>query len=206
MKGKWHVKYIPETEAAKDKIIISSHRRSGAHFFLQALRENRTKAKLQNGTIRHWMPDNPYLKDYDDLSTIVNVVRDGRDVLVSCYYYYQKIERLDKIFEKVSFQDYLYGKVEVKNPDGILKQHWTEQMFEDPVGYWVDFVTSWMDVGLMVKYETLLENFDHIPLVGRHKRKGVKGDYKNHFTIKDNEYFLMKAGDLMNKLGYDLGP
>ena len=80
------MKYIPETNAAKDKIIISSHRRSGAHFFLQALRENRNKAKLQNGTIRHWKPDNPYLKDYDDLSTIVNVVRDGRDVLISCYY------------------------------------------------------------------------------------------------------------------------
>ena len=122
------------------------------------------------------------------------------------FYYYQKIERLDEIFKEVSFQDYLYGEVEVKNPDGILKQHWTEKMFYDPVEYWVDFVSNWLGVGILVKYEDMLERFDHIPLVGRHKRKGIKGDYLNHFTEEDNKYFIKKAGNLMKTLGYNLGP
>jgi len=201
------VKYISDLTEAKGKLIISSHRRSGAHLFLQALRENRTRAGLPDGTIRHWMPNHPFLvRDCDDLSEVVNIVRDGRDVLVSCYYYYKKIERLKDIFQNVTFKDYLHGKVEVQRPDGILKQHWTEQMFFDPVGYWVDFVSSWLDVGILVKYETLLENFSHIPLLGRHKRKGIKGDYLNHFTEEDNNYFIKKAGNLMKKLGYDLGP
>ncbi len=196
------MKYIPDLKEVKDKYIISSHRRSGSHFFLQALRENRSKYKMQDGTIRHWKPDHPFLvRDCDDLSSVVNIVRDGRDVLVSCYYYYKKIEILDKIFKKVSFQDYLYGRVEVKNPDGILKQHWTEQMFYDPIGYWVDFVSSWMGVGILVKYEDMLERFD-IVLVGRHHRKGIKGDYLNHFTDSDNEYFLSKAESLMSTLSY----
>lgn len=197
------MKYIPDLTEAKGKLIISSHRRSGSHFFLQALRENRVRAKLPDGTIRHWKPDHPFLvRDCDALDEVVNIVRDGRDTLVSCYYYYKKIERLDKIFKKATFQDYLYGKIEVKNPDGILKQHWTEQMFYDPIGYWVDFVSSWLDIGVLVKYETLLENFGKIPLVGRHKRKGIKGDYKNHFTDKDNEYFLNKSESLMRTLSY----
>ena len=75
-------------------------------------------------------------------------------------------------------------------------------MFYDPVGYWVDFVESWIDVGLMVKFETLLKNYPKTPLVGRHKRKGIKGDYLNHFTQQDNDYFLTIAGDLMLKLNY----
>ena len=145
-------------------------------------------------------------RDCNDLSGVINIVRDGSDVLVSCYYYYQKLERLDKLFRKATFQDYLYGRVEVKNPYRIIGQHWTEQMFFDPIGYWVDFVSSWLDVGILVKYETLLENFSNIPLVGRNKRKGIKGDYLNHFTEEDNNYFIKKAGDLMKKLGYDLGP
>lgn len=197
------MKYIPDLKEAKGKIIISSHRRSGSHFFLQALRENRVKAELPDGTIRHWKPDHPFLiRDCDDLSEVVNIVRDGRDVLVSCYYYYQKIDDLKLPFKTATFQDYLYGRVEVKNPDGILKQHWTEQMFYDPVGYWVDFVSSWLEVGILVKYEGMLERFSHIPLLGRHKRKGIKGDYKNHFTSKDNNYFLSKAGSLMRTLSY----
>ena len=197
------MRYIPDLKDAKGKLIISSHRRSGSHLFLQALRETRTRSGLPDGTIRHWKPDHPFLvRDCDCLDEVVNIVRDGRDTLVSCYYYYQKIERLDKIFENVSFQDYLYGKVKVKNPDGILKQHWAEKMFSDPVGYWVDFISSWINIGVMVKYETLLKNFDHIPLLGRYKRKGIAGDYLNHFTDEDNEYFLSKSKDLMLELGY----
>jgi hypothetical protein len=199
------MKYVPELQDAndKDKYIISSHRRSGSHFFLQVLRENRSRHGMPDGTIRHWKPDHHIFKeDNTNLSGVINIVRDGRDVLVSCYYYYQKIKELEKQFKKASFQDYLYGRVEVKNPDGILKQHWTEQMFYDPIGYWIDFVESWMDVGLMVKFETLLENYPKTPLVGRHKRKGIKGDYLNHFTDKDNNYFLSIAEGLMLKLHY----
>ena len=204
MKGKWQLKYIPDLKEANDKnkYIICSHRRSGSHFFLQALREKRARYKMPDGTIRHWMPDHPFLKrDCSDINGVINVVRDGRDVLISCFYYYQKIERLNKIFDKVSFQDYLYGRVEVENPDGILKQHWNEKMFYDPVGYWVDFVSSWLGVGILVKYEDMLERFD-IPLVGRHHRKGIMGDYLNHFTNKDNKYFLEKAENLMKVLNY----
>lgn len=196
------MKYIPEVnnEKIKGKYIVSSHRRSGSHFFLAALRNYRSRYRMDDGTIRHWKPDHPFLSGYD-LSSIINIVRDGRDTLVSCYYYYQKIDELKDKFLKASFQDYLYGKIEIKEPNGILGQHWTEQMFYDPIGYWVDFVQSWLPFGILVKYETLLENFD-IPLCGRHHRKGIKGDYLNYFTDKDNKYFLSKAGELMERLSY----
>ena len=124
------MKYIPDLKDAKGKLIISSHRRSGSHLFLQALRETRTRSGLPDGTIRHWKPAHPFLiRDCDYLDEVVNIVRDGRDVLVSCYYYYQKLERLHKLFKKATFQDYLYGRVEVKNPYRIIGQHWTNRCF-----------------------------------------------------------------------------
>ena len=39
---------------------------------------------------------------------------------------------------------------------------------------------------------------------GKLRRKGIVGDWKNHFTEKDKKLFNKIAGDLMIKLGYKL--
>jgi len=185
-----------------DKYIVASHRRSGSHFFLQVLRNHRARYNMPDGTIRHWKPDHPLMiKHKDNFSSVINIVRDGRDVLVSCYHYYKKLKDIEKQFSKATFQDYLYGKIEVKDPQGMIGQHWTEQMFYDPLGYWISFVESWLPFGVLIKFEDMLENFQ-LPLCGKYHRKGIKGDYLNHFTNKDNQYFWSIAGDLMKKLGY----
>jgi hypothetical protein len=192
--------YSPTDSKAKNKYVIASHRRSGSHFFLEVIKRNQGKVYNKYGTIRHWMPDHYLIpRDCEDLSKVFNVVRDGRDVLVSCYYYYQKVV---PTFEG-SFQDYLYGKIEIENPYRIMGQHWTKEMFYDPIGYWIKFVESWLGIGNLIKYEDLLEKYPDYRLVGKHKRKGIKGDYLNHFTNEDNEYFMSKAESLMKELKYE---
>jgi hypothetical protein len=200
------LRYIREKsiEEIHNKYIICAHRRSGSHFFLAALRQIRSRYKMQDATIRHWEPDHPLIKEHcgGDLTSAINLVRDGRDVMVSCYHYYKAINKdISNRFKDVSFQDYLHGRVEIKNPDGVMGQYWSEQMFFDPVGYWKYFVESWLPYGILVKYEDMLERFD-IPLCGYKHRKGIHGDYVNHFTGPDHQYFWSKAGDLMTKLGY----
>ena len=200
------MRYIKEKtmEEIKKKYVICAHRRSGSHFFLAALRNYRSRFNMLDGTIRHWEPDHPLIKEHcgGDIRSAINVVRDGRDVMVSCYYYYKEIDKeIKNGFRKATFQDYLHGRVEIKNPDGVMGQYWSEQMFTDPVGYWKYFVESWLPFGILVKYEDMLERFD-IPLCGYKHRKGIHGDYLNHFTGPDHQYFWSKAGDLMKKLGY----
>jgi hypothetical protein len=166
---------------------------------LYLLRKKKVKYNYTDGTIRHLKPYHPKLEGLE--KNVINVIRDGRDVLVSCYYYYQKIGQLQTEFNSSSFQDYLYGRIKIEKPNGIISQHWTEQMFYDPINYWVAFVSDWLNFGSKyVFYEDLLQY--KIPLLGKHYRKGIKSDYINHFTNKDNQYFWAKAGSLMKELGY----
>lgn len=39
---------------------------------------------------------------------------------------------------------------------------------------------------------------------GSFYRKGITGDWKNHFSLKDMNYFKTKAGDTMSRLGFTI--
>lgn len=154
--------------------------------------------------------------------TQVHLVRDGRDVVVSKYF-----------FER----DFC-----VKN--GILDSF--DQSFESFVEresrQWADYVSSWLaqtDV-VTIRYESFLadpvgelgalvttltgETLDEESLASvvaqftrerfaaaldstfKHNtfvRKGVHGDWMNHFGEKDLQAFELGAGDVLRRLGYD---
>jgi hypothetical protein len=107
----------------------------------------------------------------------------------------------------------------------LIKEH-----IKDPVQHWLDY-TAWAPAAAgVVRYEDLVADPDKIIIgfgkqfnlkpskdriwtvkkdydnigVGYKPRKGIVGDWKNHFSLEDNEYILDKAGDKMKEFGYDV--
>ncbi|MFX0022557.1 MAG: sulfotransferase domain-containing protein [Candidatus Hermodarchaeota archaeon] len=154
----------------------------------------------------------------------IYVVRDGRDVMVSYFYY------LKALYEyNVSFIDHL----------------------EKHLPYWIDHVTGWLkekDV-LLVTYESFahdyqgtmfqINQFTKYPMKKKMRnvfgnvsranlpfwkripkkmliklsiiprstavlpRKGIIGDWKNYFNKESKKFFKLIAGDLLINLGYE---
>lgn len=180
--------------------------------------------------LRHFEYDNPELRpkhrDEPEKHPIMNMVRDGRDVMVACWYYYQTISAKNfpyQIFKNLSFKDFLHGNYNHPEASEIDFQHWTNLMFDDPIKYWINFVEGWLDRGTLIRFEDLKtrgfetlekireqfnlkgsgEPFQEVTeLVGVQPRKGIIGDWQNHFDESDQNYFWLKAGNLMDKLGY----
>lgn len=203
---------------AFEKGVIAAHRRSGSHLFLQLLRQYRSKYGLNDFTIKHLEIDSPYAKFVypKDLSEVVHIVRDPRDCLVSCWHYYPKIKRFAGLdIDWLDFPSFIRGKVfegkqelfegacgwsmshTIKESD---MQNWDLKMFYDPIEYWKNFVTGWLGRSILARFETMAVH--GIPLVGPHKRKGIVGDWKNHMSPEDNDFFWSKAGDVMDYLEY----
>jgi len=132
-----------------------------------------------------------------------NKIRDGRDVMVSCYYYYQKVAGMDHSFKDVSFHDFLYGRVSPGGRDRWPNQEWTDDMFDDPVKYWADFNAGWMDILPVIRFEDVKARFPEWHMTGAHPRKGIIGDHANHFNDEDYDYFFSKAGHIMERFGYN---
>lgn len=160
-------------------------------------------------------------------STLINfyahylhLIRDGRDIIVSKYFYEKDFclkNGLTKKFD-IPFDDYIK----------IIAHEWK------------NYITAWQETNVIcVKYEDLLidtrsvlagilinlnlcfneesltaaiENntkelfrqkigskFSHNTFV----RKGINGDWKNHFTEENKKVFKKIAGDLLIKLGYE---
>ncbi len=82
---------------------------------------------------------------------------------------------------------------------------------------------EWADVLFTIRFEDLKMNLEKVmknfgnnfncklivdkvktvdKLVGHITRKGIIGDWKNHFTDEDLNYFWSRAGEGMKKLGY----
>jgi hypothetical protein len=167
----------------------------------------------------HELPESQAI-DFD--ATYLHVVRDGRDVIVSRWFF-------DKDFM-------------VKN--GIVSSFDVDfdSYLEEKATEWAAYVNAWLDRKVVtVKYEDFLSapeaslsatikavtgvdlpRSDIASAVAQHTkekfaaslgktfkhntfvRKGVAGDWKNHFSAFHSERFAAIAGDAMRRLGYPL--
>ena len=201
------------------QFLIIGHRRSGNYFFWNLL-------KLNFGT-NIFSPDKNFQFTYHrplrnanpealmKAKNCIYLMRDCRDTLVSSWYYWRAGKEssygVKELFEKLTFSQYLHGDIPGK---GIL--------FSDPIKHWLEYV-EWADVLFTVKFEDLKMNLEKTmkevgdyfnlqlivnevktvsKLVGHATRKGIIGDWKNHFTDEDLDYFWNRAGESMEKLGY----
>ncbi len=172
-----------------------------------------------------------FVKELLRSNKVIYVYRDGRDVLVSLYYYMQGFRK-----DLPKFSDFIRMENDF--------DHYYDSV--NRVEYWREHVAGWISKSdldiITVSYEQLhsdyedtirkLSDFLSLPLksngvnrielkkYGRFRRalrrlfstsakssaisprKGTVGDYKNHFSEWDLELFERAAGDLMKELGY----
>ena len=185
----------------------------------------------------HMLPDlstvwkeeaKPLFRDLLDQSDHVYVLRDGRDVMVSFYYYRQSFEDYNGTFEG-TFSEFLErGNGDDKPPPPVS---------------WAEHVRAWTgQPGVtVVKYEQMLSEFPQVLERMRERlairrnrrppepvkltksrlaravqrmlgtqdssavqpRKGKVGDWRNHFSEEDKAYFKQAAGDVLIEWGYE---
>lgn len=168
---------------------------------------------------------------------LIYVHRDGRDVLVSQYFYERNF---NKVAKEQTFSEYL------RSPNSFDVQTYRPEM--NRVGYWVFHIDSWIKKRnvLVISYDDLqydyaaalrkIAGFIDEPLENEIRdirrdvsstntisklkrliirqigsvryssvgfRRGMSGDWKNHFSEEDLEYFIIRGGDLNLRLGYD---
>ena len=123
-------------------MLVFGHRRSGNHLLIEYLNQ----IFNESGIKRHEFNENEiYEKKLDK----IYIVRDGRDVLVSCYNWWKNsgeshVCGIDKDFKNVSFSQYLRG-VDVPSyrphpPGNVSAFEVAQGMFSDPIGYWNNHV------------------------------------------------------------------
>lgn len=181
------------------------------------------------------------------------IVRDGRDVMVSFYFYEMRAMTLARNPRSVSARRKKYAYILGKSYDPM--DSWTnlprflEAELTSPTALrgmsWADHVRDWMDSPRenvsTLRYEDLLSQpqqvltrvvaeltesqppADLVDLaVARHSfsrtgraagdedrtsfmRKGVSGDWRNHFSSEARAVFAHHAGDVLERLGYEGG-
>lgn len=181
-----------------------------------------------------------YFQQHFEQAKKIYVYRDGRDVMVSSYYYTQSYAKAPEEYGP-EFHQFIRMN---NNPDRVPELDGMNR-----VDYWVHHVEGWLaqDV-LPVSYEDLTYRFEdtinriaaylevpaksgivEVPLeidkslparlmrkfksitmnrsYGRssavRKRKGVTGDWKQHFSPDDLAFFMEKAQPLMERLSYE---
>ncbi len=170
--------------------------------------------------IKSHEPPDSHLVKFD--ARFVHLVRDGRDVVVSRYFYEKEFCVANGIHDSfdVPFDEYV-GRV---------------------AGEWRGYVTAWLHVQkTYFRYEEFLRDpagslrslLAHLGLIAadstveravanntrekmkeslaaafRHNtfvRKGVSGDWRNHFSADNVHVFKEAAGPLLIRLGYETG-
>lgn len=158
---------------------------------------------------------------------VIYLVRDGRDVYVSYYYY-----RLKQLEEGISFSDYLrrtdhFPSLWQEHVDSWLKSdqdqpHILLVRYEDLLSKpetelrkIVDFIgIERSDEGISTAVE--VSRFDKMRKIDQTKgrkynltgtkdfvRKGKAGTWQEEFSQEDIDYFKMTAGDMLIRLGYE---
>jgi hypothetical protein len=205
------------------KILILSHRRSGTGLLYKTLQLNFNAEYVWAGGAMpciHGILDGTTLNVLMSNYNCVQIVRDGRDVLVSNYRYWLNGEESNKRvnLNGVSFTDFIRGRGNVS----IDRCPMVNMHLCDPPGFWARH-THWFNKVFTIKYDDLVSvpqkiimsikekfglNFKHdsikvvSSLTGRNPGKGVVGNWKNYFSAGDLEYFWTKAGVRMSQLQY----
>ena len=226
------------------KIVLTEHPKSGGTWVSQMLAEylGMPSPRTRLPTRRRCVVHGHYLY-VDNANDTIVLWRDGRDVIVSHYYYHlfhrkttmpawaeQQRRQLD-IKDPLDIQRYLPRYIEYcctdgppfhmtwssfietwKNRSGCLKTSY-EAMQESPRSEMEKILryTSEHDID-KVKLEACIAKYSFENVTGRKPgeenkycfvRKGVVGDWKNHFSRAAREVFDYYAGWALIELGYE---
>lgn len=217
-------------------ILVISHERSGTHFLVNSIALNLglnnrpdsilgdLRKKLLEKTTPKIFKSHHQFKFFEDFYkeldlNIIYIVRDGRDVLTSCFYYFNKTNISSFPVTKS------VGELIRINPteyafDGVYSIKKSANM----VQRWACHVEDWIKTGVyVVKYEdlnlkyeeTMNKIFDKFEWKKRKfirpslkdfsvsPRKGVVGDHKKHMKKEDFLFYDYHAMKTMEKLGYE---
>lgn len=237
----------PITNRNRKNILVVSHERAGTHFLINTIafnfpyylndeisvlgspedlskiftefcsREERRifKSHHQFGFFE------PFFDEIIRHFQVFYVVRDGRDVLTSCFHYFNKAPA-DKFPHTDSISKFL-----ATNPsDFAFDKAYSLRQACNMIERWCMHIESWLAVKdkiTIVRYEDLKYDFENtvggianilglsvsekltMPTVRDRSisaRKGVAGDWKNHFTDRELATFNDIASGCMSKLGY----
>ena len=148
--------------------------------------------------------------------TIFYIVRDGRDVINSCFHYFNRagsksfpVTRSISELLKISPSSYDFDK------------EYSLDISNNMIERWVKHVKGWTEKeGIhIIRYESLNMDFENTieeinkilqsrrgskrpPLSGVCPRKGVVDDWKNYFSAKDTELYEKIAGEFCKGIGY----
>lgn len=151
----------------------------------------------------------------------IYIVRDGRDVAVSYYYLWLRENRGD--FQSF-LKDFVVGKVDFVGPWHDNVASWLDAKdrsqvliikYEDCLAEPREAMRRLSEfIGLKLSSDRLEESIrrnstekmrgKEIAGALPNVRKGVAGDWRNHFTDDDLELFLRRAGDMLAHLGYQI--
>ena len=207
-----------------ENITILGHRCSGSSYLARLLELNfNVKCSLD------YSDSINLLKDKNE--KIIYIARDGRDVLISNYYFWKQTKESESMgikeyFSDLSFSDYLRGRIRLENYTP-KKGPWLGQrdinagIFSEPIHRWVIHVENCYNKVFFVMYEDLISNpkeflkiiqdkFNLKPLkkTFAEVRSLVeiypkKREFGNElFSEEDEKLFWEKAGETMKKLGY----
>lgn len=160
---------------------------------------------------------------------VVYIYRDGRDVIVSYYFWMKK---MGIIGDNVSFSDFLHQPLGQYENWSKHIESWMGRRNVISVRYEDLLIDALPELGKMIRFagmevdeerlKVAVEASDFsrmqkmekdqnegffIPSGSRRDdilfvRRGQSGDWKNHFKKEDEEYFLKLHGKVMKRLGY----
>ncbi len=209
---------------------LISHRRSGTHFLWETMRRNLGVGTSEDQCLwdipkSHETYSSKALARFER-SQAIYVIRDGRDVMVANYHYWRRGGEsrmgVARSIREIGFSQFLQGRTGL---DAVPEKHrkFAGAFFTNPARYWAEH-TRWADHLYTVRFEDLIADpvaclagiaahlglafdpgeFEPVrKLVGHLPRKGLRGDWRSHFSDNDLEHFWSVAGKRMKELGYD---
>ena len=171
---------------------------------------------------------------------VVYLVRDGRDVMVS-YYFFQNTYFNPRNFPPLKRFLFQARQLLATNSKDKFPQQDFASFLRQYTDKWLTHISAWLErkPTAIIRYEDLktnphetlnrlfnqlniqvdpeiidraLHTFDFKQLAKRKEgeedrksffRKGIVGDWQNHFSPSDLEYFQQKATTVMKQLGYE---
>lgn len=233
----------------KRPILIISHECSGWHFLANAIAFNSDysneqidfplttdKNRLESFLVQQTNNGNRIYKSHHDFCAlepvwplirqkfhILYLIRDGRDIMVSCFYYFNKYS--DRDF----FRSETVGNMMRTNPEGKGKgfhecywcrpvKNMADRWAKHVLGYLLKQYPFFYANGIQtIRYEDLSNFFDQTmylvlgflnsdidPSLPDLKKPTLQniGDWRNHFTETDEVFFYNQAMDVMRLAGY----
>lgn len=157
----------------------------------------------------------------------VHVTRDPKDLIVSAYFSHlhshstsdweelvghrEKLKEMseeDGLIATIDFLDFVWDSYRTWEPVKAVMEVAFEEMIEQPVEVWSKIVDwyGWelndQEVSSIVNsfsFKTITGRERGTEVVDHHMRKGVPGDWKNHFTPRVEQHFKEHLSDIARK-------